>query len=166
MVNKRMWIGAGLLAVLAVFAIYRFVTREERAVKKRFAVLSQWVSKEPGEAPLEKVGKARAAAGIFRDPCRFEIASYEISAEVSLQQLEVIALQGRDRFRELSLEFYDLSVEFPEAGQAAATATARLTGKKSDGGGVNETHEITAALAKGDEGWRFTRISAVEVLQK
>lgn len=166
MVTKGRAVVLGGLLLLGMLGTYGFVTREERAVRKKYAALAEWVRKEPGEPPLEKAVKARAAAGVFHDPCLFEIQTYEISAEVSLQQLAGIALQGRERFSELDLEFYDLAVNIPQPGHAETSATAHLMGKKAGGDGVNETHEISASLAKGEDGWRFKRITAVEVLQK
>jgi hypothetical protein len=166
MVDRRKLVGGALLAALALWGIWAYATLEKRRVRARFEALAEWVDKEPAEAPLEKVGKARVVNSIFADPCRFEIQAYEISAEVPLEQLAGLALQGRERFASLELKFYDLKITFPEEGQSLVTATGRLSGTKVGGDPINETHEVECALAKGDEGWRFTRITAVQVLQK
>jgi len=166
MVERRKLVGSLALSALALWAIWAYATLEQRRVRARFEALAQWVDKAPDELPLEKVGKARAVGTLFADPCRFEIQAYEISAEVGLEQLAGLALQGRERFASLELKFYDLEIAFPEKGQARATATARLTGTKVGGDPVGETHEVECALTKTDEGWRFSRITAVEVLEK
>jgi len=165
-VNRRRLVAGWVLAALALWGIWAYATLEKRRVRARFEALAQWVDKDAGEPPLEKVGKARAVTALFADPCRFEIQAYDLSAEVGLQTLAGMALQGRERFASLELRFYDLTIEFPEEGRALATATARLTGSKVGGDPVSETHEVECALAKTDDGWRFTRITAVQVLEK
>lgn len=166
MVTRRNFVGGALLALIALWALWAYATLEKRRVRARFSALAAWVDKAPDEAPLEKVGKARAVESLFADPCRFEIPAYELSAEVGLQDLARLALMGRERFAWIELTFYDLEITFPQEGQALATTTARLTGAKVGGGEVSETHEVECALTKTGEGWRFHRVTAVEVLQK
>lgn len=166
MVERPKLVAGALLALVALGATWFFATRETRRVRARFRALAEWVDKAQGEAPLEKVGKARAVETLFADPCHFEIQAYDVSADVGRQHLAGLALQGRERFATLELAFYDLEISFPEEGQALATATARLTGSKVGGDPVNETHEVECRLTRTEEGWRFSRITAVEVLQK
>ncbi len=166
MVDKKRLAAGAALAALAIYTLYCFAHLEERRVKKRFAALAEWARKEPGEQPMEALLKARGAQKIFADPCRFEIEAYEVSASVSLQEIMAYAVQGRERFAELDLKFYDVTVAFPEKGLAQVTATARLTGKRAGGGPINETHELDCTLKKTGDGWRFTKIKAVEVLKK
>ncbi len=163
--NKRLLAGA-VLALLALFSLYCFAHIEEWRVKGRFKALAEWVDKEPGEQPMDALLKAAGARKIFADPCEFEIESYKVSAKVSLQEIMGYAAKGRERFSQLALKFYDITVVFPQKGEASVTATARLTGKKAGGEAVNETHEIECNLKKTDDGWRFTKIKAVEVLVK
>lgn len=164
--NKKRLIGGAVLAVLAICTLYCFAHIEEWRVKGRFKALAEWVDKEPGEQPMETLLKAAGAQKIFADPCRFEIEAYEVSSKVSLQEIMGYAAKGRERFSDLHLKFYDVTVAFPEKGEAEVTATARLTGRKAGGDPVNETHEVECALKKTDDGWRFTNIKAVEVLKK
>ncbi len=163
--NKRLIAGA-VLAVLVLSSAYCFAHIEEWRVKGRFKALAEWVDKEPGEQPMESLLKAAAARKIFADPCEFELESYKVSAKVSLQEIIGYAAKGRELFSELTLKFYDVTVVFPEKGDAEVTATARLTGKKAGGEAINETHEIECSLSKTGDGWRFTKIKAVEVLKK
>ncbi len=159
-----------VLAVVAAVAIiwtvwYLFPTKT-RQIKRRFKAVASWVSKDGPEGNLAMIRQAAAAAKFFVDPCEFHSATYHLTGSLSVREISGYYFEGRSRCARLSLKFYDLHVTFPEKRTASVKATARLTGRTTDGDNIAETHEVSCTLEKGDNGWLFKKVTLVQVLKK
>lgn len=156
-----------LLAVgIGILARNYFFPSEEKKVKKQFNLLSEWVSKAPGETLLTMAQKMKSVDKLFNESCGLEVPVHSISGSFTREEITSYAAQGRLQFSELSLRFYDLVVAFPEEGISKVTLTARLTGKSNTGEQMDETYELESILKKIENRWLFSNFKVVEVLKK
>ena len=162
--QKRIVIGLAIL--LALIAGYVFFQSDTKRVKKQFAHLSDLVSKEPNESPFTLARKIQDLGKLFAQSCELIIPIDAISASFGPQEITGYATRGRASFSELTLKFYDLSVEFPEKRTARVRLTASLTGKMGGGDKMDDTREVQCLLKKIGNRWLFTKLEVIEVLKK
>lgn len=153
-------VGAGIGAFHLLFQ------SEEKRVKKQFRLLSEGVSKEPGENIFTMDQKIKKIGSIFDDSCEIDIPVHSISGRLSRDEITGYAARSRLYFTELHLKFYDFNIAFPQEGEARVQLTARLTGKTATGEAVNEAHEIECLLKKLEKKWVVSQLGVVEVLKK
>ena len=139
---------------------------EEKRVRKQFHLLSEGVSKEPGENIFTMDQKIKKIGSLFSETCEINIPAYSVSGRLTHDEITGYAARGRLHFAELHLKFYDFDIAFPQQGEAKVRLTARLTGKTTTGEAVNEAHEIDCLLKKIEKKWMFSHIEVVEVLKK
>jgi hypothetical protein len=166
MVKMKYPIIAFLIVMVGLLAAFLFFPSEEKKVKKRFTLLSEQVSKEPRENTFVMANKVKGITALFGENCNFAVSDYSLSGNYTRQEISGIALRGRTHFSNLSLEFYDLKVSFPEKDLAQVNLTARLTGKSVYGEQVDETHELVCLLKKIEKRWLFSSFEVVEVLKR
>lgn len=154
------------VVILGIVVVRHFLQNEEKKVRKQFALLSEWVSKEPNESIVTTSYKIQHIAALFADPCEFKADIIAFTGSYTPE--EIAGFAGRSRFylSNLSLKFYDLSIEFPEQGMAQVTLTATLIGKTKSGEDIDATQELKTALTKPEGTWLFSHVEVVEVLQK
>jgi hypothetical protein len=160
---------AGFVLLAGILAVYYLLPSEEKKVKKRFDLLSQYVSKEPGEDLFSMANRVKNIGSLFADPSEFKVEGdpfYSFSGSYSRGEISAYALRGRSYFSRLSLKFHDLKIEFPESGTARVDFTARLTGKSMGGEDVDEPREMRSVLKKVEKNWLFSGFEVVEVLKK
>lgn len=166
MVKIKHIIIAILVVIVGVWAAFYFSQNEEKRVRKQFDILSEWVSKDPGEKALTMAHKIRSAGDLFAEECEIKAPIDSLSGSYTLEEISSYAAQARLQFSKLSLHFYDLDIEFPDEGRATGLLTANLTGRSTSGERVDETHELQCVLKKIDNKWLFTNLEVVEVLKK
>jgi hypothetical protein len=166
MVKMKYLIVALLIVIAGISAAFLFFPSEEKKVKKRFALLSEDVSKDSGENTFIMANKIKGTSDLFTENCNFAVSDYSLSGNYTRAEISGIALRGRAHFSTLSLKFYDLKVSFPEKGLAQANLTARLTGRSVYGEQVDETRELICLLKKGEKKWLFSSFEVIEVLRK
>jgi hypothetical protein len=157
----------GLLVVMVgISATFHFFPSEEKKVKKRFALLSGQVSKEPQENAFVMASKIKEITALFGENCNFTVSDYSLSGNYTRGEISGIALRGRAHFSNLGLKFYDLKVSFPEKDLAQVNLTGRLMGKSVHGENVDETRELICHLRKVDKKWLFSSFEVIEVLRR
>jgi hypothetical protein len=166
MVKIKYLIVALLIAMVGISAAFLFFPSEEKKVKKRFALLSEHISKDSGENTFTMANKIKGINDLFGENCNFAVSDYSLSGTYTREEISGIALRGRAHFSTLDLKFYDLKVSFPEKDLAQVNLTARLTGRSTYGEHVDETRELICLLKKVTEKWLFSNFEVIEVLKR
>ncbi len=166
MVKMKYLAVAASVILLAILAYVFFYQTEEKKVKKQFVLLSQSVSKDHGETPFTLAQKMQRIGKLFSEKCEVKIPVETFSGSYTPEEITGLAARARVPFFELRLQFYDLTVDFPEKGTANVVLTGKLTGKLSNGEAVDETRELECVLRKAEKGWVFNTVEVVEVLKK
>jgi len=155
-----------IMIVLGAWMAHALFQSEEKRVKKQFHLLSEGVSKEPGENIFTMDQKIKKIGSLFGETCEINIPAYPISGLLPRDEITGYAARGRIHFKELYLKFYDFNIAFPQEDNAKVHLTARLTGKTTTGENVEEAHELDCLLKRIEKRWLFDRIEVVEVLKK
>ena len=157
------------MVLIGIMAVFYLLPGEEKKVRKQFDLLSQYVSKEPGEDAFSMANRIQNIRRLFAENCEFKIEGdpfYSFSGNYTREEVAGYALRGRSHFSVLALKFHDLKMEFPDRGTARVQVTARLTGKSAAGENVNEARELMCVLSKIEKRWLFSIIEVVEVLKR
>ena len=157
---------AGAILVVGIIAFFIFSQSEEAKVKKQFSVLAEKIKKTPKETPLIAAARAKNIKELFAETCTVHAPAYSFSEDISSQDLSSLVLATRSRYSEISLEFYDFIIEFPEEGSANVNVTASMTAKLTSGEHVDDIHELKCNLKKTEDIWLLRKIEVVEVLKK
>ena len=147
-------------------AVIYFFPSDEKKVKRQFALLAQWASKDPDEKPLAMAQRVKKIGSLFAKKCNLQVSSYLILGTFSRKEIMAFAARGRLHFSQFNLKFYDLTVTFPEERKAKVALTGRLSGKEQNGETVDETRELLCVLQKVEKEWLFSEFEVVEVLKK
>jgi hypothetical protein len=166
-VEKIKYIGiAGAVLAAGIIAFIIFSQSEEAKVRKQFSVLAEKIRKTEKETPLVAAAKANRIKELFAETCTVHAPAYSFSRDISSQDLPPLVLTTRSRYSGMSLEFYDLVIEFPEEGTAQVNLTARIVGRLTTGKYVDDVHELMCKLQKAEDIWLLKEIEVVEVLEK
>ena len=166
MVKIKYLIIAFLIVMVGILATVLVFPSQEKKVKKRFALLSEHMSKDPQENTLIMVSKIKGISTLFEENCNLTVSDYSLSGNYTREEISGIALRGRAHFSILDLKFYDLKVSFREKDLAQVNLTARLTGKSVYGEHVDETRELICLLKKVAKKWLFSSFEVIEVLKR
>ncbi|NDY42450.1 hypothetical protein G3N55_06290 [Dissulfurirhabdus thermomarina] len=164
MSRRRLVLGLAAAAVAAAAALW--YPTDERRVRHRFELLARYVQKDAGEPALAGANKCRLLADLFTDPFRLEAGEDVPFTEFAPRELAALAARERARWRTVSLRFRDLRVAFPEPGRARADFSAVLVLDPGGGRPEYDAREGVCDLVEADDGWRFQRCRAVEVLER
>jgi len=166
MVKMKYLLVGVLMVIIGIVLVVTVLPSEEKRVKKRFHLLSDWVSKSPEENSLTMLQKMKDIGTLFLEPCQLKAQGDSLSGSYTRQEISAYASSARSHFFEIDFKFYDLRIAFPEKEVAKATLTARLTGKLKTGEQVDEIRELDCLMKKVDRKWFFSQIEAIEVLKK
>jgi hypothetical protein len=166
MVKMKHLVIALLIVMVGISATFLLFQSEEKKVKKKFALLSEHMSKDSRENTFVMASKIKGITALFGENCNFTVSDYSLSGSYAREEISGIALRGRAHFLNLGLKFYDLKVSFPEKVLAQVNLTARLTGKSVYGEQVDETRELICLLKKVEKKWLFISFEVIEVLRK
>jgi len=165
-VKSKHLILAFLIVIVGLSAAFLFFPSEEKKVQKRFALLSEHVSKKPGENTFTMANKVKGIGALFAENCNFTVSDYSLSGNYTREEISGIAFRGRGHFSSLRLKFYDSKVSFLERDLARVNLTARLTGKSVYGEQVDETRELICHLKNIEKKWLFSSFEVIEVLKR
>jgi hypothetical protein len=166
MVKIRYLLVGALIVIVGIVLVVTVFPSEEKRVKKRFHLLSEWVSKSPEEGSLTMLQKMKDIGTLFVEPCELKSPNESLSGSYTRQEISAYAGSARSYFSQLNLKLYDLQVVFPEKEVAQVNLTARLIGRSKTGEGVDEIRELDCLLKKVDGKWFFSQIEVIEVLKK
>lgn len=154
------------MVIIGIWAAIFFFQNEEKKVRKQFNLLSEWVSKAPGENTFTLVQKIKNMGTLFPENCELKVPVHSISGRYTREEITAYATRGRSLFSQLYLRFYDLHISFPEKELAKVMLTAKLTGRSTLGENVDETHDLECLLKRIENKWLFSSFEVVEVLKK
>jgi len=166
MVKGRYFFAVGLMVILGVVLAVTVFPSEEKRVKKRVRLLSEWVSKSPGENSFTMLQKIKDIGTLFLDPCELKAPHESLSGNYTRQEISAYTGTARSHFLQLEFKLYDVRITFPEEEMAKVTFTARLIGKTTSAEQVDEIRELECHLKKMDRKWFFSQVEVVEVLKK
>jgi len=166
MVRKRYLFIGMLMVILGIVIAITVFPSEEKRVKRRFHLLSEWVSKSPEENAFTLLQKMRDIGSLFDEHCELKTDYPSLSGSYTREEISTYVGSARSQVSRLSLKFYDLQIVFPEKEVAKVTLTARLTGRSTAGEQMDETRELECLLKKIEKKWLFSQIDVVEVLKK
>lgn len=155
-----------LMVVVGMVVMITLLPSEEKKVKKQFQLLSERVSKSPGENGVTLLQKIKNIGTMFDEHCEMKIPDQSVSGSYTRQEISTYAGSTRSYLSQLDLKFYDLHILFPENETARVNLTARLTGMSTAGERIDETRELECLLRKIDHQWLFRQIEVIEVLKK
>ena len=155
-----------ILLAFVAWGLYLYLQSDERKVRKRFSKLSELVSKEGGESAVVLAQKARNTGALFYSTCTIESGDSMRSGTYKPEEIASHTASARAMFQELSLEFYDLKVDFPSGDTARAGLTGILKGLTKSDELFDETHELEVDLTKVENDWFISRIKAVQTLER
>jgi len=165
MVVGKKWGIAGIGVVVAAILVFVLWPSDADRIKTQFEYLAENIAKSPGESPLTSGAKAKRIRTVFTDTVTLHAPAYGYVRDLPASDLPALALSARAPYRELSLDFYDATIAFPQKDQADARVTARLRGRLPSGENVEDFQELNCRLHKVEGAWRFASIEVVEVLQ-
>ena len=163
---KIKYIVVAAIIIVGIVAVRHFAQTDEKKVRKQFALLAEWVTKEPNESIVTTSYKIQHIATLFADPCGFKADLISFTGSYTPEEISGFAGRSRFYFSNLSLKFYDFDIAFPDKETARVTLTATLRGETKSGEHVDATHELETVLTKVENEWLFSYIEIVEVLQK
>lgn len=155
-----------LIVIIGIILVLTVFPSEEKRVKKRFHLLSEWVSRSPEENSFTMLQKMRDIGTLFFEHCELKAPDESFSGRYTRQEISAYAGSARSHFSQLDLKFYDLHIIFSEKEVAKVTLTSRLIGKSTTGEQVDEVRELECLLKKVDNKWLFNQIEVIEVLKK
>ena len=162
---RYLFMGVLIMIIGIVFAV-TFFPSEEKRVKKRFYLLSEWVSKSPEENSFTMLQKMKDIGTLFLEQCELKAPHESLSGSYTRQEISAYAGSARSYFFRLDFKLYDLHIDFPEKEVAKVTLTARLIGKSTSGEQVNEIRELECLLKKINDKWFFSQVEVIEVLKR
>jgi hypothetical protein len=155
-----------LVLIVGTCSVFYFFPSQEKKIKKQFALLSQWASKDREENVFILVERGKRIVTLFDENCGLKIPPYSIDGRYTREEIAAYAARARSQFSRLNLEFYDLNISFPEEGLAKVSLTGKLTGESSGRENVNEIRELECVLKEIEGKWLFREFEIVEVLKK
>jgi hypothetical protein len=166
MVKIKYLLMGALIVIIGIILVLTVFPSEEKRVKKRFHLLSEWVSRSPEENSFTMLQKMRDIGTLFFEHCELKAPDESFSGRYTRQEISAYAGSARSHFSQLDLKFYDLHIIFSEKEVAKVTLTSRLIGKSTTGEQVDEVRELECLLKKIDNKWLFNQIEVIEVLKK
>jgi hypothetical protein len=155
-----------VLAVAGIIGFLLFYSSDETVIKKRFKSLASDFAREYPENDLLNAAKSKRISNMFAASCRVHIPDYDVDRTFARDDVQPYVMMARSRYRDISLDFYNFSIDFTEGGQATVYASAFVRATPTAGEPVRELHEMVFSLEKGEEEWLFTDIESLEVMEK
>ena len=166
MVKPKYIVIAGLVLVAAIVAYFILSQSEAEKIKKQFAFIAEKLEKSDKENPLIAAANANKLKEVFTEPFTIHAPAYDVSREVSTDEISPIVISMRARYSQITLTFYDYSIDFPAKDTANVSVTEVLRGKLTSGEYVEDINELSCKIKKIDDFWLITEIEVVEVLEK
>lgn len=166
MVTEKKWMLAGVALAIGILLFFILSPGDAARIKKQFDFLSANIDKAPGENQLIGAANAKRIRAAFAETLAIEAPAYSYTRNLAAAELPALVLSARAPYAELTLDFYDFSIDFPKDDQADVRVTSRLRGRLLSGEAIEDIQELHCRLRETDDNWRFEAIEIVEVLEQ
>ncbi len=139
---------------------------EEKRIKEQFSLFAEWFSMEQAENPFSLGYKMNKMGELLCEKVTLKIPDYDLSGIYPRSEIISFTARARLPFSQLSLQFHDFQISFPDSETARVTVTGRITGKRVSEEKMEETRELEWILKKAEKEWRFSGMEVTEVLKK
>ena len=161
----KIWIAVGIAAA-GLIGFMVFSKSDLARVKGRFERRAELLEKQAGENELLGGARAKHISNLFTETGRVDIPAFDIRGTFTRDDVQRLVLMGRSRYKNLTIRFYDFTVEFPADNRARVDVTAFLEATLTSGATVQEAHQLVFILEKPAEEWLFAAVEGVNVLEK
>lgn len=169
MVKLKPLIIIALCLAAGLIGFFIFYQTDAEKIHSRLDDLSERVSKDGAENEIIAAANAKKISEIFTDPCTFEVPQtpyQDLSGKFSRQDIRAYAMSGRAGYQQISLDIYDVSINFADETTANVRLTARIQTDESGGRPLDEFNELACEFIKMEDDWYIQRVTTVEVLEK
>lgn len=166
MVANKKWAIAGVALAIGVILFFILQPGDTARIKKQFAFLSANIDKAPGENKLIGAANAKRIRTAFTETVAIQAPAYDQARDLAAADLPALVLSARAPYAELTLTFYDFTIDFPQKDQAEVRVTSRLRGRLSSGEAIEDIQELNCRLREIEDTWRFEAIEIVAVLEQ
>ncbi|MGD9331291.1 MAG: hypothetical protein PVJ53_08255 [Desulfobacterales bacterium] len=166
MVKHQKWIIIAVVSALGLIAIYRLIPSDAARIKKQFGRLSEQIAKRPGENKLIAAANAKRIREVFTETVTIQEPGYNGTRVLAAAELPALVLRARIPYAELSLNFTDFVIDFPQQDQALVRVTAILRGVLPSGEVVEDFQELLCRLRTVEDVWRIEAVEVVTVLER
>jgi hypothetical protein len=135
-------------------------------IKKQFDFLAANIDKTPDESQLIGAANAKRIRSAFAETITIHAPAYDYTRDLAASELPGLVLTARAPYAELTLAFYDFSMDFPQEDLADVRVTSRMRGRLLSGETIEDIQELLCRLRETDDTWRFEAIEIVEVLEQ
>jgi len=163
--NKK-WGIIGVVLAIGVILFFILQPGDAARIKKQFDFLSANIDKAPDENQLIGAAHAKHIRDAFTETVSIHAPAYHYTRDLAAAELPALVLSARAPYTELSLTFYDFTIDFPQGNLADVRVTSRLRGQLPSGEAVEDIQELNCRMLKIDDTWRFAAIEIVEVLEQ
>ena len=164
---KGRYLIPAVVVVLGLLAYFYLYPSEEKKIKKRLALLSEYASKDAGESAFALARRLENLGALFADRVTLKASGYELSGTHTRREIVNLGARARMVFSRMTLNFHDASVAISGERMAKVSTAGRLKGMSANGESVDEIRSLEFTLQKDSEGkWLFTAVEVVEVLKK
>lgn len=166
MVANKKWGIIGVVLAIGVVLFFILQPGDAARIKKQFDFLSANIDKAPDENQLIGAANAKRIRDAFTETVSIHAPAYRYTRDLAAAELPALVLSARMPYTELSLAFYDYTIDFPQEGRAEVRVTSRMRGRLPSGEPVEDIQELNCRLREIDGTWRFEAIAIVEVLEQ
>jgi len=163
MVKAKYLFLSGGMAIAAIIAFFLFFQSDTAKIKKCFHTLSEQSEKSGDEHEIIAAAAARKIESLFAETVWIDLPAYDIDQTFARNEISSRVLYARAQYREISLKFEDVKIEFPEEGAAIVTLTGILKATTITGERVAEAHHLECELKKMEDEWLLTGVIGVEI---
>jgi hypothetical protein len=157
---------AAVALAIGIFLFFVLSPGDAARIKKQFDFLAVNIAKAPDESQLIGAANAKRIRSAFTETITIHAPAYDYARDLAASELPALVLSARASYAELSLAFYDFSMDFPQEDLADVWVTSRMRGRLLSGETIEDIQELLCRLRETDDTWRFEAIEIVEVLEQ
>ena len=142
---------------------YYFSAKE--VIKRQLTGITVALGKEGQETAVQMALKMREVKNMLAESCLVTIPERVYNEALEQDLIIHYLISYRYRYALLTLALEDLRIDIPVKGQAVAQTTVRLRLQSTpQSEPVEESHQVTFSLTRGDKKWLLQTITLPEAL--
>ncbi len=162
--KKLIFVLLGL--VVAGVLWWRMHPSDERRIVKQVERLADCVAKRSGETNSVMALKMNTLPGLFADEFTVELIDFPFNGDYTSTVITSNVARARATLEELSMRFYDITVEISSETEAVALFTAQARVRRKEGQLKVDTREVKCGLRKVEGRWRFVSFREQAVMSR